>query len=97
MGWLAVRGTFALLPLVLAFDRGPHVAAAAGFAAFAALVAAGWGLWIGAAAAVARLAWQHTLVAPGRFERLDTAFFSANGALALLMFALYLLDMIVRA
>lgn len=37
------------------------------------------------------------LVAPGRVERLDTAFFSANGALALLMVALYLLDMIGRA
>ena len=57
----------------------------------------GWGLWVGVATAAGLLAWQHSLVAPGRLERLDTAFFSANGALALLMFALYLLDMIVRA
>ncbi|MDD5562186.1 MAG: putative 4-hydroxybenzoate polyprenyltransferase [Thermoanaerobaculaceae bacterium] len=135
--WLAVRGSFALPPLVLAvavtawvagfdvlysladepFDRaagmhslparlgaaraitvarGLHVVAAAGFAAFAWSVG-GWGLWAGTAAAAALLAWQHTLIAPGRLERLGTAFFTANGVLALLMFALYLLDMMVRA
>ncbi len=136
--WLAVRGAFALAPLVLAvavtawvagfdvlyalqdeaFDREAglhslparwgagraiaaaralHAAAAAGFAGFAWIVGAGWGLWIGVAAAVALLVWQHSLVAPGRLARLDTAFFTANGALSLLMFVLYLLDMMVRA
>ena len=135
--WLAVRGSFAAPPLVLAagvtawvagfdvlyslpdeaFDRAAglhslparigaaraiavaralHVAAAAGFAAFAWCVG-GWGLWAGSAAAAALLAWQHTLIGPGRLERLGTAFFTANGVLALLMFALYLLDMMVRA
>ncbi len=135
--WLAVRGSFAVPPLVLAaavtawvagfdvlyslpderFDRAAglfslparlgarravivaralHVVAAAGFAAFAWSMG-GWGLWAGTAAAAALLAWQHTLIGPGRLERLDTAFFTANGVLALLMFALYLLDMMVRA
>ncbi|HQT93742.1 MAG TPA: UbiA family prenyltransferase, partial [Thermoanaerobaculaceae bacterium] len=135
--WLAVRGSFAVPPLVLAvavtawvagfdvlyslpdepFDRaaglhslparlGPgraiavaralHVVAAAGFAAFAWCMG-GWGLWAGTAAAAVLLAWQHTLVGPGRLQRLNTAFFTANGVLALLMFALYLLDMMVRA
>lgn len=135
--WLAVRGSFAAPPLVLAvavtawvagfdvlyslpdepFDRAAglhslparlgaaralavarvlHVIAAGGFAAFAWCMG-GWGLWAGTAAAAALLAWQHTLVGPGRLERLDTAFFTANGVLALLMFALYLLDMMVRA
>ncbi len=73
-----------------------HAAAALGFAAFAALVG-GWGLWAGLAAAVALLAWQHALVGPGRLERLDTAFFSANGALSVLMLALYFLDIMSRA
>ncbi|HUK12339.1 MAG TPA: UbiA-like polyprenyltransferase [Thermoanaerobaculaceae bacterium] len=74
-----------------------HAVAAAGFAAFAALVGAGWGLWLGVVAACVLLVWQHSLVAPGKLERLDTAFFTANGILSVLMFALYLLDMIVRA
>ena len=136
--WLAVRGSFAAPPLVLAvavtswvggfdvlyslqdeaFDRlrglhsfparlGAaraiaiarilHAVAAIGFAAFAAMVSGGWGLWAGVAAAAALLIWQHSLIAPGRLEKLDTAFFTANGALSVLMFALYLLDMIVRA
>ncbi len=74
-----------------------HAGAALGFAAFAHLVSAGWGLWVGVAAAVALLVWQHSLVAPGRLEKLDTAFFTANGVLSVLMFVLYLLDMIGRA
>ncbi len=135
--WLAVRGSFAVPPLVLAvavtawvagfdvlyslpdepFDRAAglhslparlgaaraiavarvlHVVAAGGFAGFAWCMG-GWGLWAGTAAAAALLAWQHTLIGPGRLQRLDTAFFTANGMLALLMFALYLLDMMVRA
>jgi 4-hydroxybenzoate polyprenyltransferase len=136
--WLAIRGAFALAPVVLAvavtawvggfdvlyslqdeaFDRAAglrslpvrlgarraigvaralHAAAAAGFAGFAWMIGAGWGLWLGVAAAAGLLVWQHSLVAPGRLERLDTAFFTANGALSLLMFLLYLLDMMVRA
>jgi 4-hydroxybenzoate polyprenyltransferase len=72
-----------------------HGAAAAGFAAFAWLVG-GWGLWAGAGAAVVLLVWQHTLVGPGRLDRLGTAFFTANGALSILMAMLYLLDMMGR-
>lgn len=81
----------------IAIARLLHVGAAAGFAAFALLVSAGWGLWVGVVAAVALLVWQHSLVAPGRLERLDTAFFTANGVLSVLMFVLYLLDMIGHA
>ena len=71
-----------------------HLLAAAGFAAFAWRVGAGPGLWLGVAAAVVLLVWQHGLVGPGRLDRLNTAFFTANGALSLGMFALYVLDMI---
>ena len=135
--WLAVRGAFALPPLLLAgavtawvagfdilyslpdeaFDRAAgmhslparlgaaraivlarvlHAAAALGFAAFAWRIG-GWGLWAGTAAAAVLLIWQHTLIGPGRLERLDTAFFTANGVLSLVMFAFYLLDIMVRA
>ena len=135
--WIAVRGGFAVPPLVLAaavagwvagfdtlyslqdeaFDRSRglhslparlgvrralivarvmHGAAFAGFAAFAWLVGAGWGLWLGVAAAGALLVWQHTLVAPGRLEHLDTAFFTANGVLSVGIFALYLVEVVLR-
>ncbi len=135
--WLAVRGAFALPPLLLAgavtawvagfdilyslpdeaFDRAAgmhslparlgaaraivlarvlHAAAALGFAAFAWRIG-GWGLWAGTAAAAVLLIWQHTLIGPGRLESLDTAFFTANGVLSLVMFAFYLLDIMVRA
>lgn len=70
-----------------------HAGAAIGFAAFAWTIHAGVGLWIGVAAAAILLIWQHSLVAPGRLERLDTAFFTANGTLSLAMLALYVLDM----
>jgi 4-hydroxybenzoate polyprenyltransferase len=73
--------------------RGFHVLAAAGFVAFAWSVGAGWGLWTGVAAALVLLVWQHSLVRPGRLERLDTAFFTANGALSIVMCLLYILDM----
>jgi len=136
--WLAVRGAFALPPVVLAvavtcwvagfdvlyslqdeaFDRARglhslparlgaaraitaarvlHAGAAAAFALFAAVLPGGWGLWAGVVAAAILLVWQHSLVAPGRLDRLDTAFFTANGALSLLMLALYVLDMMIAA
>ncbi len=71
-----------------------HLGATAGFAAFAWRIGAGPGLWLGVIAAAVLLVWQHALVGPGRLERLDTAFFTANGALSLGMFALYVLDII---
>jgi 4-hydroxybenzoate polyprenyltransferase len=74
-----------------------HIGAAVAFAAFAALQHGGWGLWAGVLAAAVLLVWQHSLIAPGRLERLDTAFFTANGALSLLMLALYVLDMMLAA
>ncbi len=135
--WIAVRGSFALAPIVLAaavtgwvagfdvlyslqdeaFDRasglhslparlgarraigiarGLHACSFCGFAVFAVLVAGGWGLWLGVLAAGILLAWQHSLVAPGRLERLDTAFFTANGVLSVGVFVLYLAEVLLR-
>jgi 4-hydroxybenzoate polyprenyltransferase len=87
--WLGARRAIALA-------RALHVAAFAGLATFAALVAAGWGLWLGVAAAAVMLVWQHALVAPGRLERLDTAFFTANGILSAGAFVLYLTEVLLR-
>ena len=79
-----------------AVARALHAAAFVLFAVFARLVGAGWGLWLGVAAAGALLVWQHTLVAPGRLERLDTAFFTANGVLSVGIFALYCVELLLR-
>jgi 4-hydroxybenzoate polyprenyltransferase len=53
----------------------------------------GW-YWAGVAGCVALLAYQHWVVRPGDLSRLDAAFFSANGVLAVWLFALTLLDVL---
>jgi 4-hydroxybenzoate polyprenyltransferase len=80
----------------ITLSRVLHVLALVGLAAFAALVSAGWGLWLGVAAAATLLVWQHSLVAPGRLDRLDTAFFTANGLLSAGAFLLYLTEVLLR-
>jgi len=136
-GWLAVTGSFALPPLVLAtavafwvagfdvlyslqdvaFDRQmglfslparwgvsrallaarlAHALAALGFAVFAWLVRVGFWAWLAVGLAALLLLWQHFLVGPGRLERINAAFFTANGFLSLSMLALFLLDIMSR-
>lgn len=55
----------------------------------------GWPFWAGAAAVALLLAYEHSLVKPGDLSRLNTAFFTVNGLVSLLVFgasfaALYL-------
>ncbi len=80
----------------IAVARLLHLGAFVGFAAFAVLVEAQWGLWLGVAGAAVLLLWQHSLVAPGRLERLDTAFFTANGILSVSVFVLYFAEILLR-
>jgi len=62
------------------------------------LVAAGLGLpvgafyWLGVAAVAALLAYEHSLVSPRDWRRLDTAFFTMNGVISLGFFGLVLAD-----
>ena len=58
-------------------------------------VGAGWGLWPGSRGQVLLL-WQHSLIAPGRLERLDTAFFTANGMRSVGILALYSAEVLLR-
>jgi len=136
-GWLAVTGSFALPPLVLAaavafwvagfdvlyslqdvaFDRQmglfslparlgvsrallasrlAHALAGLGFGFFARLVGGGFWAWLAVGMAAAVLLWEHVLVGPGRLERINAAFFTANGLLSLSMLALFLLDIMSR-
>jgi 4-hydroxybenzoate polyprenyltransferase len=64
------------------------------------LVAAGLGLpvgplyWLGVAAVGALLGWEQSLVSPGDWRRLDTAFFTMNGVISLTLFAFVLADVL---
>jgi 4-hydroxybenzoate polyprenyltransferase len=66
----------------------------------AALVAAGLGLpvgalyWAGVAAVAVLLAYEHAIVRPGDLRRLDAAFFTMNGVISVVFFALVLLDVL---
>jgi len=64
------------------------------------LVGAGLGLavgplyWVGVAAVGALLAYEHALVSPRDWRRLDTAFFTMNGVISLAFFAFVLGDVL---
>lgn len=68
-----------------------HAAALAGFLLFAVLAGGGLLRLAAVAAAAALMVWQHRLVAPDDLSRVDAAFFSANGILAVVMCVLFLL------
>lgn len=75
-------------------SRTCHALAALGFAAFARLVGAGALGVVAVALAWVLLLVQHLLVGNGRLERINAAFFTANGVLSLSMLALFFLDII---
>jgi 4-hydroxybenzoate polyprenyltransferase len=52
--------------------------------------------WVGVAGCAALLAWQHAVVRPGDLSRLNAAFFTANGLLALWLFAALAADFALR-
>jgi len=51
--------------------------------------------WIGWAGCAALVTWQHSIVRPGDLSRLDAAFFQANGALSVWLFAATAVDLLV--
>jgi 4-hydroxybenzoate polyprenyltransferase len=76
------------------FGVGPALAASAavhcvtvGLLAWAGVIfALGWPFWAGTAAVAALLAYEHFLVRPDDLSRLNTAFFTVNGLVSLLVF-----------
>lgn len=52
--------------------------------------------WLGWAACLALIAWQHWVVRPGDLSRLDAAFFTANGVLSVVLFLLTGADLVMR-
>lgn len=81
--------------LALLVARMFHAIALAGFVIFAVLAGGGWLRLAAAAAAGVLLLWQHRLVSADDLEAVDAAFFTANGVLALVMCALFLLARVV--
>ena len=77
--------------------RGLHIAAFAGFVAFGRMVALGPGWLGGLAIAAGLLVWQHRLLRPGDLRRIDMAFFTANGIIAVLLLAAGCLDLYALA
>lgn len=76
-------GTVALgARTAIAVARALHVIAVTSFAVFG--LAMGFGAWFGLGVGVAAvlLAWEHRLVRPGDYTRLDAAFFTMNGVIA---------------
>ena len=69
--------------------------------AVAALASVGIGLssnvfyWLGVLAVAGLLLYEHTLVRPGHLERLNAAFFTTNGVIAVVFFAFVLLDTLI--
>ncbi len=73
----------------LAMARALHLGSLVGFGTFALLSGGGPLRWIAVGAATLMLGWQHTLVAPDDLSRIDAAFFTANGILAMVMGVLF--------
>ncbi len=73
-----------------------HVAAWALFAWFGALTGFGWLYWIGLALVGVILAWEHAIVKPDDLTKVNRAFFTANGFVAIALFAFALGDLMLR-
>jgi len=75
-------------------SAGLHLATLAGLAALPFVYPPGLdgAYWVGFAGCAALLAYQHAIVRPGDLSRLNAAFFTANGVLAVGLFAAVLAD-----
>jgi 4-hydroxybenzoate polyprenyltransferase len=83
------------IPVAFAVSRLCHVGT------IVLLVVTGLGLsvgplyWIGVAVVACVLAYEHSLVSPADWKRLDTAFFAANGVISIAFFAFVLAEVLV--
>jgi 4-hydroxybenzoate polyprenyltransferase len=81
----------------LAISAGAHLVTLALLAALPFVYPPGLGAayWVGWAGCAALLAWQHAIVRPGDLSRLNAAFFTANGLLAVWLFAAIAADLVL--
>jgi 4-hydroxybenzoate polyprenyltransferase len=73
-----------------------HVLAWAAFAWFGALTGFGWAYWIGLGVVAVALAYEHAVVKPHDLSKVNRAFFTANGFVAVALFAFALADLLLR-
>lgn len=74
-------------------SRALHALALGGFLGFGLLAPLGPGYLCGVGLAAALLVWQHRLLRPDDLSRIQAAFFTANGTLAVVMFAAGCVDL----
>ncbi len=92
-----------LKSLVVRLGRAPAIAAARAMHALALIVLLAFGAGAGLGPAyfggvlvgAALIAWEHRLVKPGDLSRLDTAFFTANGIVSIVVFLGALVDRVL--
>jgi 4-hydroxybenzoate polyprenyltransferase len=83
-------------PKAIVVARILHVMAAVALVAFG--LGAGFGAWyfVGAVLALGLLVWEHRLIQPGDYSRLDAAFFAMNGIISAVVMAGAILDAVLR-
>jgi len=73
-----------------------HIATVALLVATAAVTHLGFVAYAGIAAAAAVLYWEHRIVRPDDFSRVNTAFFSLNGYMSILLLLAFATDLLMR-
>jgi 4-hydroxybenzoate polyprenyltransferase len=79
----------------LDITRGSHVLAVALLVLFGALVVAGWPWYVGVLIAAGLLAYENAIVSPSDMSRVNAAFFTLNGIIAIVVFCGALADMLI--
>lgn len=80
----------------LKIARGFHFATAIGFMVLFILTSLSWWYLIGIVIALGLLIYEHLIVKPNDLTRLDTAFFTMNGVLSIVVFAFTFIDLVVK-
>ncbi|WP_018751411.1 UbiA-like polyprenyltransferase [Paenibacillus sanguinis] len=73
-----------------------HILTALGFIAMLLMMDLGWWYVVGMIIAYLILFYEHHIVSPGDLSRLQTAFFTMNGVLSIVVFSFTLIDLVVR-
>jgi len=80
----------------LMIARAFHIVTAAGFVALFFLTHLSWWYFVGVIAALALMIYEHLIVKPNDLTRLNTAFFTMNGTLSVVVFAFTLIDLVLQ-
>lgn len=80
----------------LSVSRLMHLAVMSGFIWFGTASGLGWIYYTGAALVGAMIVYEHTLVSPKDLSKLNTAFFTMNGCVSVVLFVFAFVDVLVR-